>query len=103
MNTKYKPILQEKVVKERKEAAEQAALRKKYGIKNDKKIIQIKKEHVLTAIGKITGSLIRKCIAVILIILAFNGLIALLHPDTRLVLQYIYNGALIQLSQLIGL
>ena len=43
MSRAFKPILQARVIKERKEAEEQEALRKKYGIKSDKKV-EVKKE-----------------------------------------------------------
>lgn len=97
--TKYKPILQERIVKERKQEEEQKTLRKKYGI-SDKKTVLIKKEHLFTAVTKTLGKIFQKCLVVLLIVLAFNGVVALVHPDSRVALTYVYVDALDQLETL---
>lgn len=100
MKRVFKPVLQAQVVKERKEAEEQATLRKKYGIKSDKKIIQVKKEHIFTAVSKVIGAILRKIFITVLILLAFNGLVALIQPDSRTLLQYVYTDTFQQLERL---
>ena len=99
MSRAFKPILQARVIKERKEAEEQEALRKKYGIKSDKKI-EVKKEHIVTSLCKVLGAILRKFFIVLLIFLAWNGLVALIQPDSRAMLQYVYADVFHQLEML---
>lgn len=99
MRQRFKPILQEQVIKERKEAATQEELRKKYGVKGQR-IVQIKKEHIFTSVARIFWAIIRKTILIMLILLAFNGLVAGIHPDSRKTITYVYGDAFKQLETL---
>lgn len=100
MSRAFKPILQARVIKERKVAEEQAALRKKYGVKSDKKVVEVKKEHIVTSLCKVLGAILRKFFIVLLILLAWNGLVALVQPDSRAMLQYVYADVFHQLEML---
>lgn len=99
MGYTYKPVLQPRIIKERKEQAEQEALRKKYGITGNR-AIQVKKEHFFTAVSKAFGKVLRKMVTLLLLILAFNGAIAFLHPDSRTALTYVYTQAMYQAKEL---
>lgn len=95
---KFKPVLQEKIICERRQEKEQEQLRQKYHLPA-KKYIEIRKEHILTSFTKMIGKTVRMAALTILFVLAFIGMTAIIYPESRAVLLVIYQDAFNQLEK----
>jgi len=98
-DSKFKPVLQEKVVKEKEKAEKDAALRKEYGIEEGRTVgIKTYKDSTVVGVWKILREIIRFVTTVIILLLAAVGIISLLHPSARIVMQEIWVETFEQLK-----
>lgn len=98
-NSKFKPVLQERVDRDKENARKDAELRKEFGIKDGRTVgIKTYKESVITSIWKILCKIVTFIATIILFILAFIGIAALIHPDARAVMLDIWVETMSQLE-----
>lgn len=95
MENMFNDILQTKVDKDKENLEAEKALKKKFGIDENKTVgIKIEKENVLSAIFKIISKIISKLAFLIILTLAFIGLVSILHPDARKIMVEIFKTTL---------
>jgi len=98
-NLKFKPVLQEKVNKDKENAAKDAALRKEFGISEGRTVgIKTHKDSTIVGFWKILKDIVRFFATIIILLLASIGIISLLHPDSRVVMIEIFNATILQLK-----
>ena len=103
MENMFNDILQTKVDKDKENLEAEKALKKKFGIDENKTVgIKIEKENVLSAISKIVGKIISKLAFLIILTLAFIGLVSILHPDARKIMVEIFKTTLTEFGFLIN-
>jgi len=95
MENMFNDILQTKVDKDKENLEAEKALKKKFGIDENKTVgIKIEKENILSAIFKIISKIISKLAFLIILTLAFIGLVSILHPDARKIMVEIFKTTL---------
>lgn len=100
--SKFKSVLQDRVNKDKENAAKDAALRKEYGIEDGRTVgIKTHKDSIVVGIWKVLLDIIRLIATILILILASIGVIALMHPDSRAVLLSIKSETFKQLGQFI--
>ena len=103
MENMFNDILQTKVDKDKENLEAEKALKKKFGIDENKTVgIKIEKENVLSAIFKIISKIISKLAFLIILTLAFIGLVSILHPDARKIMVEIFKTTLTEFGFLIN-
>ncbi len=103
MAGKYKPNLKQKVIEERSFEEKQESLKEKYDIAPDKEVVVVEKSNTFKFTVKVLAGLIRICAAILLIIFAFIGIVALVYPEPRAELFEIYQMAREQLMLYLGI
>jgi|GEM_PF-4538455 hypothetical protein len=97
MENMFNDILQTKVDKDKENLEAEKALKKKFGIDENKTVgIKIEKENILSAFFKIISKIISKLAFLIILTLAFIGLVSILHPDARQVMIKIFMTTVIE-------
>lgn len=97
MENMFNDILQTKVDKDKENLEAEKALKKKFGIDENKTVgIKIEKENILSAIFKIISKIVSKLAFLIILTLAFIGLVSILHPDARKIMVEIFKTTLIE-------
>lgn len=95
MENMFNDILQTKVDKDKENLEAEKALKKKFGIDENKTVgIKIEKENILSAIFKIISKIVSKLAFLIILTLAFIGLVSILHPDARKIMVEIFKTTL---------
>jgi hypothetical protein len=95
MENMFNDILQTKVDKDKENLEAEKALKKKFGIDENKTVgIKIEKENILSAIFKIISTIVSKLAFLIILTLAFIGLVSILHPDARKIMVEIFKTTL---------
>lgn len=103
MENMFNDILQTKVDKDKENLEAEKALKKKFGIDENKTVgIKIEKENVLSAIFKIISKIISKLAFLIILTLAFIGLVSILHPDARKIMIEIFKTTLTEFGLFIN-
>lgn len=103
MENMFNDILQTKVDKDKENLEAEKALKKKFGIDENKTVgIKIEKENILSAIFKIISKIISKLAFLIILTLAFIGLVSILHPDARKIMVEIFKTTLTEFGFLIN-
>lgn len=103
MENMFNDILQTKVDKDKENLEAEKALKKKFGIDENKTVgIKIEKENILSAIFKIISKIISKLAFLIILTLAFIGLVSILHPDARKIMVEILKTTLTEFGFLIN-
>lgn len=97
MAKKYKINLKQKVLSERSFQERQEGLKAKYDIDPDKEVVVVEKSNTFKFTVKTVAVIFRLCATIILLILAFVGLVAIVYPAPREQLQLILQMALEQL------
>ena len=98
-HSKFKPVLQERVDRDKENAKKDAELRKEFGIKDGRTVgIKTYKESAITSIWKILCKIVTFIATIILFVLAFIGVAALIHPDARTVMLDIWVETISQLE-----
>lgn len=101
-NSKFKPVLQEKVDKDIEIAKKDAALRKEYGIEEGRTIgIKTYKDSTIVGIWKILEEIIRFIVTIVILLLAAIGIVSLLHPEARQVMLAIWMETMEQLKSFV--
>lgn len=98
---KYRNRLGKKIAEKKAFEQEQKKLRKKYKVE-DEGIIQVRKKRLIEILIKSGDSLIRKTAAIVLIMLAAIGLIALVYTEPRAELKAVLEEVIRQLQVMIG-
>ena len=94
---KYKTNLKKKVLEERGFQEKQSELKEKYDIA-DEEIVVVEKSNTLKFLIRSLASLIRITATIVLITLAFIGLVAIVYPEPRNELLQIWEMILGQLK-----
>ena len=103
MENMFNDILQTKVDKDKENLEAEKALKKKFGIDENKTVgIKIEKENILSAIFKIISKSISKLAFLIILTLAFIGLVSILHPDARKIMIEILKTTLTEFGLFIN-
>ena len=103
MENMFNDILQTKVDKDKENLEAEKALKKKFGIDENKTVgIKIEKENILSAIFKIISKIISKLAFLIILTLAFIGLVSILHPDARKIMIEILKTTLTEFGLFIN-
>lgn len=103
MENMFNDILQTKVDKDKENLEAEKALKKKFGIDENKTVgIKIEKENILSAIFKIISTIVSKLAFLIILTLAFIGLVSILHPDARKIMVEIFKTTLTEFGFLIN-
>ena len=98
-NSKFKPVLQIKVDKNKENAEKDEALRKEFGIEEGRNVgIKTYKDSTIVGIWKILEDIIRFLATAVILVLAAIGIIALLHPEARAVMLTIEKETVEQLQ-----
>lgn len=98
-NMKFKPVLQERVDKDKENAKKDAELRKEFGIEDGRMVgIKAYKENAITSIWKIVCRIVTFIATVVIFVLAFIGVAALVHPDSRKIMFDIWVETMSQLE-----
>lgn len=103
MTRKYKSNLRQKVLEERSFEIKQESLKEKYDIAPDKEVVVVEKSNTFKFAIKALAGLIRVCAAILLVVFAFIGIVALVYPAPRIALIEIYQMARDQLIMYLGL
>ena len=103
MENMFNDILQTKIDKDKENLEAEKALKKKFGIDENKTVgIKIEKENILSAIFKIISKIISKLAFLIILTLAFIGLVSILHPDARKIMIEIFKTTLTEFGLFIN-
>lgn len=103
MENMFNDILQTKVDKDKENLEAEKALKKKFGIDENKTVgIKIEKENILSAIFKIISTIVSKLAFLIILTLAFIGLVSILHPDARKIMIEILKTTLTEFGLFIN-
>lgn len=103
MENMFNDILQTKVDKDKENLEAEKALKKKFGIDENKTVgIKIEKENILSTIFKIISTIVSKLAFLIILTLAFIGLVSILHPDARKIMVEILKTTLTEFGFLIN-
>lgn len=103
MENMFNDILQTKIDKDKENLEAEKALKKKFGIDENKTVgIKIEKENILSAIFKIISKIISKLAFLIILTLAFIGLVSILHPDARKIMVEIFKTTLTEFGLFIN-
>lgn len=103
MENMFNDILQTKVDKDKENLEAEKALKKKFGIDENKTVgIKIEKENILSAIFKIISTIVSKLAFLIILTLTFIGLVSILHPDARKIMVEILKTTLTEFGFLIN-
>ncbi len=80
-------------VREKQElAAEQSFLKKKHGIAQDQEVVVVEKSNMVKFLLRYLGFGIRLAATILLLFLAFIGLVAIVYPEPRMDLLTIFQN-----------
>lgn len=103
MAKKYKPNLRKKVLEERSFEEKQDVLKEKYDIAKEKEVVVVEKSNTFKFTMRVLAAVIKVCATIILLSLAFVGVVALVYPEPRAELLEIYALVREQLQAYLGL
>lgn len=95
-----KPMLLEAYEKEKEQEAEQKKLKEKHNLDVDDNVIVVEKNNMVKFFIRLAIKLVKLCFTLILIYLAFVGLVALVYPAPRAELKDIFTQTIEQLTNL---
>lgn len=95
---KFKVVLQNRVNEDKANAKKEQELREKYGIKEGRTVGVVEhKDGVIVEIWKVGSEIVKSLMQILIYILAAIGILSILHPNSREILQIIFNDTLEQI------
>lgn len=103
MENKYKRGIVAEVKQKQEAAAQQQRIRQKYNVDAPNSVIVVEKNNMVKFAVRTVISAVKLVAAILLVVLAFVGLISLIYPTSRNDLVMIFQGIQDQLQMYINL
>lgn len=100
MKHEFQTILEEKIQEEKEANVRQEKLKKKFGI-SGKKVVVVEKDNTFKFTIKIFASVVRLAASIIILGLAFIGIIAIFYAEPRRELWLILERTITEINQMI--